>query len=293
MPDIYCSTGAMVSKKTGYDHSILMEVYPHVPYRGFEVLMFDHFARHPEEYEPIFQILMKMKGAGVNFYSVHTNKAIGELVSRNQPGDVERALEVFKSDCAYATRLGARLLVMHLWGGIESDRDIETNIRAFPRFKAIADAQGLVLTVENIVCNYQSAIVHMKRLWELYPRDVLFTVDVRQAEFHKALVDVCESAFLWKNNLVPHIHISDYRGGAKDWAALRTAPPNTTGDVDFAYFFDFLRSVGFSGSVTDENGRVAEDLGWVENLNRSYAFIRRGLCDNRNNSMNENSDSLG
>ena len=239
--------------------------------------MFGHFQDRPDEYVEVAKTIIDAKNSGVVFYSMHTNKNIGELISRNEDNDIDNAVRLFESNCQYAVQYDVKLLVLHLWGGVPSDKHIDVNIGMYPKLKAIADRYNLLLTVENIVCNTYKPLDHMKKLWEMYPHDIKFTIDVRQAEFHNSLVETCESAFLWENDLVAHLHFSDYGGGYMDWPSMRTPIGLTQGNIDFEYFFSFLKSIGFDGSVADETGYIADSGELVDNLNEAYAFINGGL----------------
>jgi len=204
-------------------------------------------------------------------------KMIGEYISRNGDGDLGRALELFEYCCRHAVNYGVKLLVLHLWGGQPSDKHIGVNIAAYPKLKAISDKYNLPLTVENIVCNSQRPLGHMKKLWELYPNDIKFTFDVRQAEFHKSVKETCECAFLWENNLVEHLHIHEYKGGHMDWDSLWANTPLTQGDVDFEFLFAFLKSIDYGGSVAVETNTFPGGDGITDSLNKIYDFVKNGL----------------
>ena len=276
---ILCSTGTFIHTWNGRDHTLIEKMKPNLVYPGFEIFMFDYYADFPDEYEDIAKIVLAAKENGAVFYSMHTNKRIGDLISRNENNDIENALRLFEWNCGYAVKFGVKLLVLHLWGGLPSDKNIEVNIDMFPKLKEISDRHNLILTVENIVCNTYKPLEHMKKLWELYKSDVKFTIDVRQAEFHKSLIETCESSFLWENNLVLHLHISDFSGGYMDWPMLRVHPALSRGDVDFGYFFSFLKSINYQGSIAVESGYGKEtsydDI--VYDLNKSFEFITNGL----------------
>jgi len=274
---ILCSTGGFIGTKNNFDHALIAEFKPALLYDGFEIFMFGQQANNPDEYETSAEITVKAKENGSVFHSMHMNKNIGELISRNENDDIEKAVELFEANCRYAVRYSVKLLVLHLWGGFASDKNIHVNIGMFPKLKEISKRHGLMLTVENIVCNTHKPLDHMKKLWQLYPGDIKFTIDVRQAEFHKSLVETCESAFLWENNLVPHLHISDYSGGYMDWNCLRVNPPLNTGDVDFEYFFSFLKSIKFCGSITYEPNFTQGTGDLLPMLNSAYEFIAKGL----------------
>ena len=276
---ILCSTGAFIHTWNGGDHTLIEKMKPNLAYPGFEIFMFDYYADHLEEYAEIADSIVRAKENGILFYSMHMTKRIGELVSRNEGNDMENALHLFEFNCKYAVKFGVKLLVLHLWGGRPSDKNIDVNIKMFPKLKEISDKYGLILTVENIVCNTYRPLDHMQKMWELYRDNVRFTIDVRQAEFHKSLVETCESSFLWDNNLVSHLHIADYKGGYMDWAKLRENTTLTHGDVDFAYFFSFLKSIKFAGSITVEYS-YGQETGYddmARDLNKTYEFIKDGI----------------
>jgi sugar phosphate isomerase/epimerase len=112
----------------------------------------------------------------------------------------------------------------------------------------------------------------MKRLWETYGSDVCFTIDTRQAEFHKSIKQTCESGFLWENGLVRHLHISDYSGAEMDWTHLKRHTPLGSGDVDFDYFFNFIKSTGYGGAIVIEGGMTREADATVEAVNKALGY---------------------
>ena len=239
--------------------------------------MSDYYANRQNEYEEAAKIVLQAKEKGAIFPVMHMNQQIGNLISRNEDGDIDNALQIFEFNCKYAVKFGVEVLVLHLWGGPPSDKNIEVNISVYPKLKDISDRYDLILTIESVVCNTFKPLDHLKRLWDLYQSDIKFTVDVRHAEFHKSLIETCESAFLWENNLVRHLHISDYAGGYMDWSKLGNSTPITYGDVDFDYFFSFLKSIGYSGSITIENNRISDSDDLVYNFNKAYELIKNGI----------------
>jgi sugar phosphate isomerase/epimerase len=248
-------------------------------YPGFEIFMFDYYADAPDEYKSVAETIVRARENGIVFHSMHMTKSIGELISRNENNDMENALRVFEWNCDYAVKFGVKILVLHLWGGRASDKNIDVNIKIFRKLKDISDRYNLILTVENIVCNTYKPLDHMKKLWEIYQGEVKFTIDVRQAEFHKSLVETCKSSFLWDNSLVSHLHIADFSGEYMDWSSLGKNVALTHGDVDFNYFFSFLKSIGYQGSIAVESNYSQETSydDMAADLNKSFEFIKNGL----------------
>jgi len=280
---ILCSTGAFIHGYNDYDHTLIEKINRDTNFNGFEIFMFDgfHLANRLEEYKEFAKTVTAAKDNGILFNSMHMFKQIGEMISRNEPGDIERAVYLFEHNCEYAAKYGAKLLVLHLWGGVPSDKNIGVNIGLYPKLKKISDNYNLTLTVENIVCNTHRPLDHMKKLWELYPDDIEFTIDIRQAEFHKSLIETCESSFLWDNGLVSNLHISDYCGGKMEWERLRVSTPINCGDVDFDYLFSFLKSVNYSGPIVVETAydKTIPYDEMIADLNRSHEFIENNPAD--------------
>ena len=275
---ILFSTGVFVNTRNSHDHTLITKILPDIAFPGFEIFVSDYFADCQNEYEKSAENILQAKEKGVIFPVMHMNQMIGTLISRNEPGDIENALRIFEFNCGYAVKFGVKLLVLHLWGGSHSDKNIEINIKTYPILKEISDRYNLILTVENVVCNTYKPLGHIKKLWELYPNDIKFTVDVRHAEFHKSLIETCESDFLWENNLVLHLHISDYKGGYMEWQKfLGNNTPITFGNVDFDYFFAFLKSINYSGSITIENNRISDSSDLIYNFNKAYEFIEESM----------------
>jgi len=283
---ILFSTTYILNSKNNHDHTLLIKMIPDLRAPNFELLMSSYFVTHKndfeifeqDEFEDFAQNILKTKEKGAFFPVMHTTQTIGNLISRNEDGDIEKAVKLFEFNCEYAVKFGSKLLVLHLWGGQLSDKNIDVNIKTFAKLKEISDRYNLILTLENVICNYHKPLDNMKKLWDIYGNAVKFTIDVRHAEFHKSLAETCKSDFLWENNLVLHLHISDYGGGYMDYSKFFSYnTPITFGDVDFDYFFSFLKSINYSGSATIENNRISECDDLIYNFNKAYDFIANGL----------------
>ena len=275
---ILFSTGVFMNSANKQGSELIIGLAQKLVSSGFELLVSDYFANKQNEYEEVAENVFFAMERGAFFPVMHTNQAIGVLISRNEQGDIENALQIFEFNCKYAVKFGVKLLVLHLWGGSYSDRNIETNIKAYARLKEISDRYDLILTIENIICAVDKPLAHMKKMWDIYKNDIKFTIDVRHAEYHKSLIETCESDFLWENDLVDHFHISDYKGGYMEMEKLiGNNVPITFGDVNFSYLFSFLKSINYSGSITIENSRISESDDLVYNFNKAYEFIENGL----------------
>lgn len=166
-------------------------------------------------------------------------------------------------------------MVIHLWGGIESDRNIKNNIKAFGILNDIAIKYGVELMVENVVCNRQNPMKHLHELSMNYP-NISFTFDTKMAAFHEQIDLIYEDEWkwIWEKGHIKHIHVNDYNGGYMDWGNLKAVHIGE-GKVDFGKFFDFVSHVGYLGDYTIEAPSLNQD-GEVDfdKLNNSIRLLR-------------------
>ena len=230
---ILCSTGTIIGRRSGFDYGLIPEYSKKINCDGFEFMVEGMWNSE----EKTNEIISRLPPYKLNFVTVHTDKYIGDLISRNENGDMGEALRIFKLNCEIAAGLSAKLLVLHLWSGPASDKNIEVNIKTYASLLEIAGRYNLVLTVESVVCNTYNPLVHMKKLYETYKSAMKVTVDVRHLTFHNLLDEAYEADYLWENDLVPHFHVADWGAGYMDWSKLRPVLPPGEGDIDFTRFF--------------------------------------------------------
>lgn len=267
---ILCSTGTIIGRLNNFDYTLIEQYYGKIKCDGFE-LMIEPFWNNEDAIGKIVENLLPLD---IKFETMHTDKNIGEMISRNGQGDIEGAARVFELECRAASKLGIKLLVLHLWSGPPSDKNIAVNIKAYADLLDIAGKYNIMLTAESVVCNTYNPLMHMKKLYETYGNDMKFTVDVRHLAFHNLLKETYEAGFLWENNLVPHFHIADWGGSYMDWSRLRPVLSPGDGDIDFDYLSGFLKKIDYKGSLTLEAGAKTETGGidFVK-LNKNLDFI--------------------
>jgi len=275
MNKVLCSTGTFINGLNNFDYTLIKELSQKINCDGYE-FMIEPFWNSEEKMSDIVSCFLS---SGINIETIHMDKNIGDMISKNEAGDIDRALRVFELNCKAAEKLGAKLLVLHLWGGMPSDKHIDVNIKTYADLLDIAGKYNVMLTVENIVCNTFNALTHMEKLYKTYGDNMKFTIDTRQAEFHKSLKATCEADFLWENNLVPHIHIADYKGDFMDWSKLRPVISPMEGDVDFDCFSIFLKSVNYTGSFTLEAGARNGNENDFDKINKNLDFIYKMAKD--------------
>ena len=263
MHRVLCSTGALITKRNGRDYELLRTIVPQTACDGLEFMMYQNWHDRTDALKRVL--------CDFPVPVFHMTKQIGEWISQGNPADAEA---MFRADCELARAIGAKLLVLHLWSGIASDRHFGRNLAAYPGLRDIAAGHGLLLTVENVVCNTRDPMTRLAELADAYP-EIAFTFDTKMAAFHSQLDALYAPENAWLAPRIAHFHVNDYGGGHMDWVNLSPLPLGQ-GHVDFARFFAFVRGMGYRGDFTYEATALRED-GSVNDadLNASLRRIRQ------------------
>lgn len=270
MHKILCSTGALIGRPNNRDFTLLNDCHGKLSCDGYEFLMYDTW------YNCLDELKCFVNKFPASFPVFHVEKGVGELISRNQGGDEEKAMFLFDCNCSLASTFGAEKLVLHLWGGLDSDKDIAHNIACYKSLRQISDSYGLTLTVENVVCNKRDPMSHMINLAQTYP-DIQFTFDTKMAAFHDQLEKLYLPENRWLFQNISHMHINDYNGGYKEWSNLKTLHIGQ-GWIDFDQLFNQLSNCKYCGDFTleatsfDKSGEIH-----FEELNTSLRRIQSYL----------------
>ena len=260
MYEVFASTGAFVGRANGRDHRLIKTLAPKIFCDGFELMFYEGWRGKERE----------IADFGLRFPTFHCEKQIGGLLAEER---FSEAFEKFEQNCSAAKAAGAGLLVMHLWNGPTSDRNISANFSAYPELEKIAKKYGVTPTVENVIANGGSALGLWHRLLKTSP-EVYFTYDTKMAQFdfdnEKAFLP--ENIGLWQR--VRHMHINDRIGGYRDWSSYRALNIGA-GDVDFDAVFEGLKKVGYSGDFTVEASAFLADGSLdLDGLNKSLERVR-------------------
>ncbi len=264
MNKIICSTGCLLGRPNGRDFSLLKDLVPRLKCDGLELLMYDTW------YDKIKELYLATKNLDKPVLVFHLEKSIGEQISHYHLND---ALEKMEANCCLASNLGAEKLVLHLWNGIISDKNIGYNIECYKYLEEIAQRHSLLLTVENVVCSTSTPWIHLCTLKKHYPH-ISFTFDTKMADFHKELDLIYDPNYRHVVDSFAHLHINDRRGEYKDWSNLKVLHIGR-GTVDFNRFFSFIKELDYQGDFTteatsfDQNGKIDIDA-----LNESLDKIR-------------------
>ena len=270
MAQILCSTGALIGRPNGRDYRLLKGILPKLHCDGIEFMMYSTW------YDEVDKLVAFLKAMQLNIPVVHCQKSIGEMVSKGDDDNLSEAFRRFEIDCGIARSLGARKLVLHLWGGIASDSDFQNNIMAYPRFRTISENYGMNLLIENIVCNHQDPMSRWLELIKIYP-DINLIFDTKMAAFHNQLDEIYKPENQFLNDRICHYHVNDYAGGYMDWANLRILSIGS-GNVDFVRFFEHIKQIGYSDTFTVESTAFdSQGIVNIEMLNSQFEYIRNNI----------------
>lgn len=287
MKNVLCSTGALIGRPNNRDYRLLEKFAPKLDCDGFELLVYDTW------YPEVDEMIETLKGFDLNIPVVHCEKALSEKLAgarawfddagyhyeemspKEDEASVKAAIEEFELNLKIAKGVGADRMVFHLWNGIVSDKNIERNAERFGILKAAAEKAGILLMVENVICNEYDPLYDMNVVYKFFP-DVSFVYDTKMSEFHGQTMKLFDPEWDWmlKEGHIKHLHLNDYGGGIKDWSNLKVLPIGK-GHVDFEGFFLQLGRYGYDGDSTveatafDKTGTV--DL---EMLNECFKRIR-------------------
>ncbi len=277
------STGTMVGRSNGYDYKrALREIYTLCENGlsdGLELMMLGFY------YDKKEAVTDAVRSSGVPACVIHCEKEIGAMLSdaaslfalgRRDEADAlcSEALELFRLNCAFGESLMIDRMVLHLWGGRKSDGHIGYNIEKFDGLKKIAAEHGIRLLVENI----PSSTADPRSNWhKLMPRmdGAGFIFDTRFGKLHEQSADILTDSVL--TPLIEHIHVSDFKGGYRDFAALRPIFHPGDGMIDFDEIFTLLRGIGYSGSVTLESPIMEGEGLNTTKIARTLEFLRHNL----------------
>lgn len=277
------STGTMVGSENGFNYKrALSEIYALTEKGladGAELMMLKHY------YDKKDVVCEAVKSSGVTPYVIHCEKEIGTMISEAARLDAsgecdsaetlyKSATELFRLNCTFAETLGISRMVLHLWGGIDSDRYIEYNISKFDDLAKISAEHGVRILVENIPSNCHDPLSNWRLLMpQLGDAGLIF--DTRFGKLHEQSADILSDREITAK--IEHVHVSDFAGKYREFKALRPILHPGEGTIDFAEVFTLLRGAEYSGSVTLESPiMVGEELDLCK-IRKTLSFIRENL----------------
>lgn len=272
MAQILVSTGALIGRPNGRNFRLLSSLSKELACDGYEFMMYSTW------YDCVNEVVDFLRVGGFNIPVYHCQKNIGESISIGTSEELKSAFERFRINAEMAGKIGTRKMVIHLWDGITSDSNIQSNLNAFKELRDIACSNGQDLLVENVVCNQKTPMEHWQELADKYP-DVHFIFDTKMAAFHGQLELLYKPEYEWltADGHIRHFHVNDYGGGIMDWANLSTLPIGN-GHIDFDMFFDFIKKIKYDDTFTIESTAFnSEGYVDVQMLNRQVDYIKKSL----------------
>jgi sugar phosphate isomerase/epimerase len=268
---LLCSTGAFTRYPEFPDYRAILEYGPLFDVDGFEVIFLPNWYPYWE------QVVNDLVASGLRFPAVHTEKQIGIVFGSALEQDQEQGLAWFATNCTFAQQIGAKTVVLHLWGWPQSDEHLERNLQPLQRCLDIAAEHDVLLAIETIPCKISTPLENVERAVKRDPRCAI-ALDTEFLANHGQLFDVFNKEWAWEHQRVRHIHIKDFDGQAFLPDGKRRYLHPGEGNIDFTRFFQALRQSGFDGAISlespalDSNGKL--DRAKIE---ASLLFLRSFL----------------
>ena len=255
----FCSTGTVVDCRNGYNIRYVSELFAPLMEAGIidgaELMMLTRYYDCPGE------VCREWLGAGVRFPVIHCEKNVGTLLSDGAAaaaaGDAalaaslrRRALEDFQKNCEMGAMAGSSRMVLHLWGGLNSDRHLEYNLSVLPELLSMIRPYGIRLLIENVPSNTNDPLSNWRRLRPFFPQCGLI-FDTRFGQLHRQIGETWADTEIASR--IEHVHISDIIGAERDFSTLRPILHPGEGMIDFEGFARILRDCGYRGSATLES----------------------------------------
>jgi sugar phosphate isomerase/epimerase len=236
---ILCSTGAVTRHPTRADHRLVADAR-RLPVDAFELSIYPGWIDGGEA------VADDLAALELPVETAHAEKLVGARLSEGDAGAVDR----LEASARLASRLGARLLVLHLWELPLGDRHLERNLTLLPACADAAERHGLVLGIETIPCSVGSPLANVARAVEREPRCVA-VLDTEFLAVHGELDGALDAGLP-----VGHVHLKDFA------RPVRHGDPRTRyllpgeGTLDLDGFLAGLEAQDYDGAVTLEASAV-------------------------------------
>lgn len=276
---ILCSTGTMVGRENNYDLARAADTIARFCDDGLilggELMMLRHY------YDKKDSVTSIIKDSGAPFPIIHCEKDVGSELSQaayhlsehDYMGEEEffsQAMRHFRLNCSFAESIGAKMMVLHLWGGRCSDSHVEYNCEKLYELASTAYSHGVRLLIENVPSTTHDPLSNWRLASDSFP-GVAFIFDSRFGALHAQTKETLTDPLVQFN--LAHVHVSDFVGGYRDFKALRPILHPGEGVVDFTELSALLKAFDYSGTVTLESPVMkGEDID-VDKLKSSLKFV--------------------
>jgi sugar phosphate isomerase/epimerase len=196
------------------------------------------------------QLSEDVSAIGLPTPAVHAQKRLGAALPS------EAAVAELEETARFARKIGARVLVMHLWDLPDSDARFDERLAAARIASDIAESHEIELAIETIPCTHSTPLRNVRRVLEHDPR-VRVALDTEFLAMHGEVADAMEADWLWPS--VRHVHLKDFADGLLGADGRRRYLSFGDGSIDFAAFFQTLEDRCFTGAVSLEAPSYRED----------------------------------
>lgn len=264
---IYCSTGTIIGRENNYNWQLIIDNKSNIVSDAYELMMLRIYYDQFREMERQFSI------HNLTFPVLHSDKDIGTLLSHADEESTARAIHLFELNCEFGSNIGSEMTVLHLWGGEDSDENIEHNINVCENLLDIAAKYNITLLIENIPCWLKDPLTYWNILEKRYP-DLRFIIDTRFLGFHSQTEEIFTSKWFSKNKIV-HSHVSDFTGPPRDFSTLRPILHPHEGMIDMDSLLSSVTDT-YNGSITLESPVMNKDGSLdIDKLNTSLNYLKK------------------
>ncbi len=278
---ILTSTGTMVSRLNGFDYKRALREAAVLCRdglcRGIELMMLTHY------YDKYEDVVAEIRANGLSAPVIHCEKEIGTMLSdagyhassgntAEEEAIRREAMTLFCLNCKIGSLAGSSRMVLHLWGGVNSDCHLDYNIATLGELNAIAADHGLCLLIENIPSVAGDPRSNWHRILSADAMDKGgFIFDTRFGKLHEQIDAILTDPMLLPR--IQHIHISDFGGTYRDFKALRPILHPGEGTVDFPRIAALLDAMDYRNTITLESPVALENDMDIPKLRQTLAYL--------------------
>ena len=266
---ILCSTGTIVGRANGFDHTLIARYGKEICADGLELMILKAY------YGKFADVARSVDRSALPVCTIHFEKDITALLGLGDEEDRKEGLRLFTENVEMGHTVGAAAAVFHLWDGRFDKAHLQRGIRLLETLYEICDKRSIELFIENVPCRtspYESVLT----IAEKYPRS-RFTFDTRHADF------IGETELFFKSELwrtrIGHVHISDHCGltAPNMWGVTRPIVHPGEGKIDFDSLFAAMPLYDGAAVALESPVMLPDGSHDLEKLNRTLSFLREKM----------------
>jgi len=266
---ILCSTGTIVGRANGFDHTLIARYGKEICADGLELMMLKAY------YGNFAEVARSTERSGLPVETIHFEKDITSLLGLGDEEDRREGLRLFAENVDMAQTVGARAAVFHLWDGRFDEAHLQNGIARLDALYEICDRRSVELFIENVPCR-TSPYEAVLRIAEKFPHS-RFTFDTRHADFLGETTRFFESG-IWQKR-IGHLHVSDHCGLTAPgmWGVTRPIVHPGEGKIDFEALFEAMPPYDGTTVALESPVMLPDGTHDLEKLNRTLSFLREKL----------------